>query len=516
MASSSEGAPDALPVLSPGGRVPAPARQTVGRRRHRRGADAAAAVLPGLVLATALTAWHWSSKPLWRDEWITWSITVRPWGSMVELLSERDGGLWPFYALMHAWMRVDDSASWMRVPSGVATVLAVVVTALVARRLAGPLAGALSGVVLAVLPAVVAHAQQARAYPEVMAAAALTALLALRYREAPTTRRGVALAAGAALTVVIHPLPGTPAVVGVMAAVVIAPGAASRWRLLLAGAPATAAAAVLVAVGARETGLVLTAQPGGWDTVARFRLVLASEGWTLAVIGVLAVAGLLAAWRRERGPALLLTAWALTPPLVLAALVAAGSFSTRRYLVAALPAVAVLVAVGALALAAAIGSAAGGAATGKHTVVAVALVAVVVAGLAPYAAAKRTAPYAGDDPRSAARHLQAHQRPGDVAVYAGPFARGLTAFSTPPVAALPDPLLARDRLASDTVDGVEIPPDRQRAAAAGAPRLWVVATRDGRALEGQATIDRVTAGRTRVEQRRFGGVVVQRWGPLEP
>ncbi len=477
-------------------------------------------MLPGLVLATALTVWRWSSKPLWRDEWITWSITVRPWRSMVALLSERDGGLWPFYALMHAWMRVDTSASWMRVPSGIATVLAVVVTALVARRLAGALAGALAGVVLAPAPAVVAHAQQARAYPEVTAAAALTGLLALRYREAPTTRRGVALAAGAALTVAIHPLPGTPAVVGVMAAVLVAPGAASRWRLLLAGTPAAAAASVLVAVGARQTGLVLTAQPGGWDTVARFALVLAPESWTLVVIGVLAVTGAVAAWRRERGCALLLSAWALTPPIVLAALVAAGSFSTRRYLVAALPAVAVLVAVGALALAAAIGSAAGVAATTERTVVAVALVAVVVAGLAPYAAARRTAPYAGDDPRSAARHVWAHHRPGDVAVYAGPFARGLTTSSAPPVpppvSALPDPLLARDRLASDTVDGVEIPPGRQRAAVAGAPRLWVVATRDGRALEGQATIDRVTAGRTRVEQRRFGGVVVQRWGPLEP
>ncbi len=513
------------------------ARHRSGRRSARRSgryaSDVASAVLPGALLALALSAWRFSAVPLWRDEWITWSVVVRPWGSMVALLSERDGGLWPFYAAMHAWMLVDDSVAWMRVPSGLATVVAVVVTALVGRRVAGPLAGALSGVVLAILPAVVAHAQQARAYPEVMALAALTALAALRWRAAPTPGRTAALAVVAAATVAAHPLPGVPAVAGLIAALLASPGAGRRPAAALAGAPAALLAGVLVAVGARQVGLVLTDAPGGLETLARFRLVLAPRWWTLWLLAALAVAGARWVWHRGRGSSLLLLAWAAAPPLVLAGLVAAGSFSTRRYLVAGLPAVAVLVATGAVALGAVVAStvaaragvagagvsSAGARRAGQPWVaptVALALVAVVVAALAPGAIARRTAPYAGDDPRSAAHHVAAHQRAGDVVVHGGPFARGMTGFYAPAGTVPADPLLASDRLASDTVDGVDLPAEAQRAAVAGAPRLWVVATHDGAALEGAETIDRVTAGRARLEQESFGNVVVQLWGPPGP
>ncbi len=491
--------------------APVPRHRAARRGGLSRGAAAAVAVLPGTVLATALTLWHYSSKPLWRDEWITWSVTVRPWASMASLLSEREGGLWPFYALMHVWMRADDSLVWLRAPSAIATVLAVAATALAGRRVAGPLAGALSGVLLAALPAVVDHAQQARAYPEVTAAVALAGLAALRYREVPTAGRTAALAVLAAIAVAAHPLPGVPAVAGILAALVLAPGAASRRRTALAGLPAATVGIVLVGVGAGQVGLVLTADPGGWATVERFRLVLAPAWWTLAVMGALAVAGALRLRRGERGTALLLTAWALTPPIFLAASVAAGSFSTRRYLVAALPAVAVLVAVGAVAVARAVARR-----TVPHrasAAVATGLVVVVLTGLAPHAAVKRTAPYAGDDPRSAARHVAAHRLPGDVVVHGGPFARGMTAFHAPPGALPPDPLLAGDRVSSATVDGTDLPPDLQQGAVAGARRVWAVATRDGRSLEGQDTIDRATVGRTRVERDAFGGVVVELWGP---
>lgn len=57
-----------------------------------------------------VSAWHYSSKLTWREEWITCSIVARPWGSTVELLVERDGGLWPFHALMHLWIRQDTRA----------------------------------------------------------------------------------------------------------------------------------------------------------------------------------------------------------------------------------------------------------------------------------------------------------------------------------------------------------------------------------------------------------------------
>ena len=499
---------------------------------------ALAAAAPGTALAAALTAWRWSSKPMWRDEWITWSVTVRPLGSTAELLSERDGGLWPFYAVMHAWMALDGSVAWMRLPAAVATVVAVAATALVGRHAGGTLAGALAGVLVAVTPAIVDHAQEARAYPEVVAAVTLTALAALRYRERATPGRWTALTVLAALTVAAHAIPGVPAVVGVFVALLLSPGAIGRWRVVAAGLPAAVVSAALIGVGLRQVGLVLTERPAGWAAVADFRLVLAPGWGVLAAMAVLAAVATVSLRRSGastgagpgtgagriagRGAALLLLAWALTPPLVLALLAAGGSFSTRRYLVAAVPAVCVLVAVGAVVVGRAVAARVArarpgdGAALAHRGAPAVALVLVgaVVAVLAPGALEVRASPYRVDDPRSAARFLAASYRAGDAVVYGGPFARGLTTYYSPAGAPpLPDPLLAETALASDTIDGMDVPPAQQAGAVAGAERLWVVATWDGRALEGQDVIDRVTAGRARVERRRFGGIVVQRWGP---
>ena len=506
------------------------------RARRRHGVRALAAVLPGTALATALTAWRFSSTPMWRDEWITWSVTVRPPGAMAELLSRRDGGLWPFYAAMHAWMGLGHSVAWMRLPAAVATVLAVAAAALVARRVGGTLAGALAGVLLAVVPATVDHAQEARAYPGVVAAVTLTALAALRYRRSATAGRWAVLAVVAVLAVAAHAITGVPAVVGILGALLVSPDAAGRWRVVAAGLPAAAVSAVLVGVGLRQVGLVLTDRPGGWSTVADFRLVLA-PGWAvLAATVVLGAVAVVSLRRTDRGAALLLLAWALTPPLVLALLAVTGSFSTRRYLVAAVPAVCVLVAVGAVVAGRAAGAAIARPGTGRtvggrvvarrasvgpavaggavEPATAVALVAVVVAALLPGALAARASPYRVDDPRSAARYVSSSYRAGDAVVYAGPFARGLTTYYSPAGAPrLPDPLLARSALDSGTVDGVDLPPAQQAGAVAGARRLWVVATWDGRALEGQDVIDRVSAGRSRQVRRRFGGIVVQRWGP---
>ena len=442
---------------------------------------------------------------MWRDEWITWSVTTRPLGSMAALLSERDGGLWPFYAVMHAWMNLDGSVAWMRLPAAIATVVAVATTALVGRRVGGTSAGALAGVLLAISPATVSHAQEARAYPEVVAAVTLTALAALRYRERAGSGRWAALTVIAALAVAAHPLPGVPAVAGILLALLASPGGARRWRVVVAGVPAAAVSTVLVGVGLRQVGLVLTDRPAGWGTLADFRLVLA-PGWGVLVVMAALAAVAVVALRRSGASAALLVVWALTPPLVLALLAAGGSFSTRRYLVAAVPAVCVLVAVGAVVVGRRVAA----------PVLALALVGVVVAALLPGALQARASPYRVDDPRSAARFLAASSRPGDAVVYGGPFARGLITHYCPAGASpLPDLLLAETALASDTVDGVDLPPAQQAGAVAGAERLWVVATRDGRGLEGQDVIERVTAGRSQQERRRFGGVVVQRWGPVD-
>ena len=468
----------------------------------------------------ALTAWHYSSKPMWRDEWFTYSTAERTLPQMARLLSHDDGGLVGFYLIMHAWMNLGDSLTWVRLPAAITTVVLTGLTALIGKRIGGPLVGALAGMLVAVLPSVTDHAQEARAYPLVVAATTATVLAALRYRESPSGGRSTALTMVAVLAVVVHPLPGAPAVVGVMIGLLLAPEVARRARIVLLATPAGVVALALVAWGASQGGE--SSNPGGLQSLGfllQLRFAVAPTWPLLAALVLLSGIGVLTLVERRSSATVVVLAWTIVPVMTITGSIFAGSFFEARYIATIAPATAVLVAVGATAVGRAAGEHLGRSAHRQpgfippaSLVVPVALIAGLMLVYLPGVAELRRSPYMGDDPRTAAAYLAAESRPGDAVIYSGSMARGLTEYYAPAAAThLDDALLSVGPVAADSTSGTEVPADQRAAAVEGVPRLWVVGTMGNSRWRAQQTVDGVTGGFTLREREDFGGWVVERW-----
>lgn len=479
-----------------------------------------ATVVPGALLSTVLTAWHYSSKPMWRDEWFTYGTAERSLPQMARLLSESDGGLVGFYLFTHAWMSFGDSLAWVRLPAAIATVVLTALTALVGRRLGGPLVGALSGLIVAVLPSVTDHAQEARAYPLVIAATVATALAALRYRETASRQRGVVLAVLAVVAVVTHPLPGAPAVAGIVLGLLRAPGDARRSRVVLLAAPAGAAALALVAWGASQGGG--SSNPGGLRSLGfmlTLRFAVAPTWALLVVLLLLSSVGALALVGSRRGESVLVLAWIAVPVATITASIFAGSFSEARYLSAVVPAAAVLAAAGSVAVGRAIAAVLvrrpghdARYAPWVGPVTATVLTAAVVLAYLPGVAELRQSPYMKDDLRGASAYLTAESRPGDGVVYSGTTARGMTENYSPEVAArLDDVLLAVAPLPAGSIRGTEISAAERPTAATDNSRIWVIGARSTSGWRSQEAVDDLTAGFQLRAQESFGSWFIERW-----
>lgn len=427
--------------------VPAEAPRTTRRGRHDL-----LALLPGLLLATLLTAWRFDAKPMWRDEWYTLGTADRPLADVLSLVSRSpDVGLAGYHSTVHAWLLLGD----------------------------GSACPARSG----------------------------------RWCWSPPRRRWP-VAPGT-----LHPIAGLPAVVGMLGAAFLRPGAASRREIVAVALPAAVTGSVLVGAAlvvaaAQSSGppptagdlpLLLTSLTGGW-WLAAGTLVAATAG-TLALrrprrgaAGRVAGPTTLPAGARWPGDAPVLLGCLLVPLAVVAAMGLTSWFYALRYVSAAtVPARAVPRAGRALHHRA-------GRALSATAVVA-ALVPLLVA-----AGAVRTSPYFMDDPRSAALALAAQHRPGDAVVCDGTTSRGLTYAYLPPGAHVRDTLLAATPLEAGTVYGRDLAGARARSALARHDRPWITGTIGG---SGTWNSPRTAAawerGRVRVEHRAFGHWWLELW-----
>lgn len=486
---------------------------TLTRPRHITEGTAtsgrAATWTPPVVAAlVAMLAGGWSfwSKPLWRDEVITWATAGRPLGALARHLAVDDAGLAGYYLLMHVWLVAGDATWWLRLPSVVGVVVAAVFTALAAGRVAGPVAALAAGVLLPLFPVVAEHAAEARPYPLVLASVAVAGWLLLRYRDEPTRAAAAGFVVACAAAVVFHPMAGAPAVAGLVAAGWIRLGLGSRRWIAAALAFPVAAALLVLWVGpqqARRTGGIPL------SAVTRLRWGFAPTTVGVAALALLVAVGLVWLWRTHRDNALVFAVAAAVPLAGIGALGVLGSFFQTRYAIGAAPAVAVLAGAGAAALWSA--SRAWPART-----VALLVVAAVVALIAPAAVSQRTALFYVDDPATAAAAVNAAARPGDTVIYLGSTARaGFTYYPIPDVR---DALLVQAPPAGTGLGGVELTPPAMPAALAASGRVWLIGTLDGDQWSPGPHPDQVaaaaaagTTGRRLMSSADYGRDRVQLW-----
>lgn len=307
-----------------------------------------AALILGLLLPLPLL-----SRPLGADEALSVWFARPPLGSLLFYLCDpRPPG---YYLLLKGWLALGETEPWLRLPSLLASALAVALTAHAGRRIIGPRAGGLAALLLATFPLQSWYAAEVRMSALAQALGVALLLPGWRLLSPPAAGgRGAGrgreramigfwLLAVAALVVDVSALlpyvalqlwwlargrPGAGGWLRLQAAVFVS--VAPWWLLRRVGADSYLA--LSLAVQARRLGLMLDPQTAGallWGAAIAAGVLAAGVAWRLA-------AGQSRLRRIAGGPvgtALLLAIWLL----LLAASAAPRLFPAKQLLVAALP-----------------------------------------------------------------------------------------------------------------------------------------------------------------------------------
>lgn len=163
-------------------------------------------------------------RPLVRDEVISSEAGQRTLGALWHALGDIDAPIGAYYLILHPWLRVSTSATWLRLPSLLGMMVAIAVVTLTATRLGGRRAGLLTALVMLANPATWAFAAFARPYSLALAAVAVTL-----YAVLAAPRRAVLLGVAAALTLYLQ---------GLFVLLLVAEGvlvlSRRQWRLAVA------------------------------------------------------------------------------------------------------------------------------------------------------------------------------------------------------------------------------------------------------------------------------------------
>lgn len=337
-------------------------------------------------------------RALGRDEVTSIEAAQRHWGALWELLQHLDAPLGLYYLVLRPVVALSDGAFAARVPSLIGAIVAVAVLVLTTDKRFGRQAAVWAGLVLLANPVIWQFADLVRPYSLALAAAAITlhVLLASPHR---TVLYGVA----AALTVYLQLL---------FALFLVAQGVATliqrRYRLFAALCVAGVATVPLIVVASGEqvmtSWIPFTSASSLRDEGNN---LFGGTGFLTVVAAVVYAVLVAAALRRaEARPLLLLGA---APCVVLIAAGVRQHVLGARYLIYVL-----------LTLACASGIALAHTRSRRVRLGTALVLVVLVVGSAATESRVRSR---GEDLRSAARYLVAHDAPGDAVLYNPDWAR---------------------------------------------------------------------------------------------
>jgi len=486
------------------GRVPA-----AGFWRRRRGWLIVA--VPAAV-SFVLGGYQIGGASLWRDEAYTKDAIARPFGQIFVLLGHQDAVHGAYYLLMHVVAAViGTSAAALRFPSLCAMVIATGFVAATGRRAAAlalapdagrngrgldvpALTGLLSGLLFATAPYMTYYAQMARSYAIETMFAVIASYLLLRAWPDGRWRWWLGYAAAVALTGLFN-IFGLLIVAahGITLLLTDARGQTApgrrigripvRW--LAACGAAVIVLGPLLGLASRQQVQIAWLNRPTLNAMERLLVNLAGSRPLIAPFALLALVGLLTAWRadhwRPLNPAAIALPWLIVPPFVLVAVSFVKPVYYVRYIEFCLPALAILAGAGLTGLIrlAAVTplrwSRPGRWRLGLKWLPAVLAVAVLAALLAgPQQAIRQTAARP-DNLRLASAIVAAHEQPGDVVFYLPATMHVLGTAYPAPFARLRDIARNKSAIASGTLTGTEITsPARLKSRFTDVRRVWVV------------------------------------------
>lgn len=337
------------------------ARVRERERWHTRWGAPAAAVAGLAVLSVP----RLGRRPVWLDEAYTVGVTH----DLVSAWRGSGGTMALYYLLVWPVAQVSTDRVWVRLPSLVFAALVVLVVHEIGRLLGGRRMGAYAAGTLAATWSLSRFALEARSYTLAMLLVSLSWLgLVGAVRSASSASASTSSPAGggdrtaerrwwalfAAATLLAPLAHGLAAAhfVPQVAVLALSPDR-RRWlrRCVPLGALLAVEGALLFTVGAGEVANWIPSLR--WGQVRSFGHLLVGRGTALWLVGALAVAGiaLAVAAVRRRGPdrepdawlRLVPALWALGAPLLVLALSVVRPYAEARYVLGALPGVALLV-----------------------------------------------------------------------------------------------------------------------------------------------------------------------------
>lgn len=368
-------------------------------------------VLLGVALLGAgiLVRLQLGSKSLWLDEAFSVAMARLPWADFWPALPLMEGNMALYYALLHVWTSVlgfSDGA--VRSVSAVAAVASLPFVFLIGRRLFGPVVGGIAALLLGTNAFFIQYAQEARGYALALLLVSAATWLLQRALDEPSRVRWLAYALVAAASFYAHVFTGFVLVAHLTTALMW-PG-----RRLPRVPPFVLVGAITFPMSwfilTREGSVAGWVAPPDTDVVVAALSALAghqSGALPIAYASLVLVA--LASWARLFATHrvgrrhVLVAAWAALPILgSLAVSLTVKPVFVDRFLIVALPAVVLLVAVGLVQL------------RSRFVVVAgvVLMLALSAGGLRYW-----YADYAKEEWRGAVQHLAAYGQPGDAAVF---------------------------------------------------------------------------------------------------
>lgn len=320
--------------------------------RARESARPAAGAAPGLLAAAVVVALgvpRLNRRPFWLDE----AFSVGATHDLVATWRGSGGTMALYYLLLWPMTQVSTDRAWLRLPSLMGAAAAVVVVHEVGRLIGGRRVAAIAAGTLALSWALSRFAIEARSYTLALLLVSLSWLGmigAVRDRaDHALSRRWWWLFVVAGL---LAPLAHGLAALhfgGQVAALALAPERRRWLRACLPMAVGLAAEGlVLFAVGAGEVAAWI--DPLNWHQVTRIAYMLVGRSPAFWVVGPLAVAAAalaVAEFRRDRTDEswlrLVPVLWAVGPPLLIVALSTVRPYAESRYVISAVPGVALLV-----------------------------------------------------------------------------------------------------------------------------------------------------------------------------
>ena len=311
-------------------------------------------------LSFALGVLQLGTDSFWVDDGFTLTHTSLGNADFWRVITDHEMNAALYSVLMHGWVQVGQSETWLRLPSVLFATAVVPVLYLLGRRLSDERVGVTAAFLIAVNAFVVEYAHEARTYTFTLLLASTSVLLLVRYVQEPSRGRWWAWVAATALLPHAHFF--GLLVVGAQAVALLLRGSLPTPRRGLVGGFAIVGVATLPIVWFLSSG----GDQGQVDNapalspvrfVGAFARLVGNGGPLLLALAGVAIG--FALWdgvrraRDERGvgsertwAVVLLVAWVAVPILTMAVLSAVKPLFGARYFLLVAPALTLLVAVG--------------------------------------------------------------------------------------------------------------------------------------------------------------------------